>query len=304
MGRKHGSNFWQSAWMNDQAFIFYRLWILTLAMSRYKWIGLPPTCDARFLEKTLALEGVATISTPKGSSVWTSTQAVTDGPPGLYETPTSWRSFGPGGFGYDVDPSNGVLIYANQLRTPFPTGMIDMYARRLADYDRAADINVQQQKRPWLVTAPAEKVNDLVQVYKQQSGGEPAILGLRGLTSDIEVQSFGMQVPLIVNELDDGKRRIWNDIYTALGIENLTRKAERSIEAEVTAENVPTALMAIDGLAARRQAAEEWNDRWSEREGYTIDVVWNHDNISKLYQAMVLRPVAEVTDGGLTHDDL
>lgn len=303
MGKK-GTNFWQSAWLNEQSFMFYRLWILTLAMSRYKWIGLPPTCDARFLEKTLALEGVATISTPKGASVWTSTQAVTDGSPGLYETPRSWRSFGPNGFGYDVDPSNGVLVYANQLRTPFPTGMIDMFARRLADYDRAADINVQQQKRPWLITAPAEKVNDLVQVYKQQSGGEPAILGLRGLTSDIEVQSFGMQVPLIVNELDDGKRRIWNDIYTALGIENLTRKAERSIEAEVTADNVPTSLMALDGLMARRQAADEWNERWSETEGYEIGVVWNHDNLTKLYQAAVLQPVAEITDGGLTHDDL
>lgn len=75
---KKGTNFWQSAWLNEQSFMFYRLWILTLAMSRYKWIGLPPTCDARFLEKTLALEGVATISTPKGASVWTSTQAVTD----------------------------------------------------------------------------------------------------------------------------------------------------------------------------------------------------------------------------------
>lgn len=303
MGKKRGSTFWQSAWMNDQAFLFYRMWILTLAVNRFKWIGLPPTCDARYLEQTLALEGVATISTPKGASVWTSTSAVTNGTPSLYETPRSWRSFGPGGFGYEVDPSNGVLVYNTRLRSPFPTGMIDMYARRLADYDRACDINIQQQKRPWLITAPAEKVNDLVNVYKQAAGGEPAILGLKGLVTDVQVQAFGTQVPLIIGEIDDGKRRIWNDIYTFLGIENLTRKAERSIEAEVTVESVPTTIMALDQLQARRDACEQWNSAFSEKAGYEIGCVWNHDNISKLYQAMILEPVADI-QGGLEHGDL
>lgn len=304
MGRKHGATFWQSAWMNDQAFLFYRMWILTLAMSRFKWIDLPPTCDARFLEQTLALEGVATISSPKGASVWTSTQAITNGAPGLYGTPRKWRSFGPDGFGYDVDPSNGVLVYNSQLRTPFPNGWIDMFARRLADYDRAADINLQQQKRPWLITAPAEKVNDLINIYKQTSGGEPAILGLRGLTSEIDVQSFGMPVEFIVDKIDDGKRRIFNDIYTFLGIENLTRKAERNIEAEVTAENVPTSLMALDCLNARREAADMFANRFGDISGYRPQVVWDHDNITKIYQALTLEPVTDIVDGGITHDDL
>lgn len=284
MGKRKGKTFWQSAWMNDQSFLTYRMWILTLAMSRFKWIGLPETCDPRFLEQTLALQGVATISTPEGASVWTSTQAVLSGTPNIYGTPRSWRSFGVDGFGYDVTPRNGVLVFNSQLRSAFPTGMVDMFARRLADYDRTADINVQQQKRPWLLTAPYERVNDLVQIYKQASGGEPAILGLKGLASEIDVQSFGMQVPLIVNELDDGKRRIWNDVYTLLGIENLTQKAERMIEDEVHAENMPTSLMALDALDARREACDKLNERF----GFDCTVVWNHDNISRSYQAMAL----------------
>lgn len=284
MSKRRGKTFWQSAWMNDQGFLTYRMWILTLAMSRFKWIGLPETCDPRFLEQTLALQGVATISTPEGASVWTSTQAVLSGTPNIYGTPRSWRSFGVDGFGYDVTPRNGVLVFNSQLRSAFPTGMVDMFARRLADYDRTADINVQQQKRPWLLTAPYERVNDLVQIYKQASGGEPAILGLKGLASEIDVQSFGMQVPLIVNELDDGKRRIWNDVYTLLGIENLTQKAERMIEDEVHAENMPTSLMALDALDARREACDKLNERF----GFDCTVVWNHDNISRSYQAMAL----------------
>jgi len=287
MGKKRHSTFWQSAWMNDQAFVTYRLWILTLAVNRYRWEGLPSTCDPRFLEQTLALEGVATISTPTGASLWTSTKAVTNGTPNIYGTPRSWRSFGVNGFGYDVTPQNGVLVYNTQLRTAFPIGMIDMYARRLADYDRAADINVQQQKRPWLITAPQEKVNDLVQVYKQTSGGEPAILGLKGLTSEIQVQAFGTEVPLIVNELDDGKRRIWNDVYSFLGIENLTQKAERMIEDEVLAESMPTSLMALDGLNARREAARQLNQKF----GMDVHVYWAHDNATKIHQALELAPV-------------
>lgn len=290
MSKRKNATYWQSAWMNDQAFLTYRMWILTLAINRYKWTGLPETCDERYLEETLALQGVATISTPRETTLWTSTQAVTDGAPNIYGTPRSWRSFGVDGFGYEVTPANGVLVYNTQLRTPFPTGMVDMYARRLADYDRAADINVQQQKRPWLITAPAEKVNDLVQVYKQSSGGEPAILGLKGLVSDVQVESFGTQVPLIVNELDDGKRRIWNDIYTALGIDNLTQKAERMIEDEVTAENMPTNLMALDGLNARRAAARILNSRF----GMDVHVTWRYDDETKLTRAATLMPAMPI----------
>lgn len=290
MSKKRGTQFWQSAWMNDQAFLMYRMWILTLAINRYRWIGLPETCDPRFLEETLALQGVATISTPAGASLWTSTQAITNGAPGLYQTPRSWRSFGPDGFGYDVTPSNGVLVYNSQLRTPYPMGMIDMYARRLADMDRASDINVQQQKRPWLITAPQDKVNDLVNLYKQQSGGEPAILGIRGLASEVHVEAFGTETPLIIDKLDEGKRRIWADVYSFLGIENLTQKAERRIEDEVLKESMPTEIMALDGLNARRAACDFLN----QRHGFDCTCVWAHDNISRLQQAMVLAPAREM----------
>ncbi len=73
--KRRRTQFWQSAWMNDQAYLTYRMWILTLAINRYRWIGLPKTCDPRFLEETLALQGVATISTPEGAALWTSTQS-------------------------------------------------------------------------------------------------------------------------------------------------------------------------------------------------------------------------------------
>lgn len=299
MGKKRSAQFWQSAWMNDQAFLTYRLWILTLAISRFKWTGLPDTCDERYLEQVLATDGVATISTPANGTVWTSTQAVTNGSPNIYMTPRSWRSFSVNGFGYDVTPANGVLVYNSRLRSPFPTGMIDMYARRLADYDRAADINVLQQKRPWLITAPAEKVNDLVNVFKQAAGGEPAILGLKGLTSEIQVQSFGMPVDLIVNELDDGKRRIWNDVYSVLGIDNLTQKAERMIQDEVLAESMPTSLMALDALNARRDAAKILNERF----GMNVAVTWAYDNLTKLMQAQTLSPILdELEDEGTMRD--
>lgn len=297
--RRGGGTWWQSAWMNDQAFLTYRMWILTLAVNRYRWLGLPATCDARYLEQTLALEGVATISTPRGSSIWTSTQAVTSGAPGLYDTPTSWRSFGRDGFGYDVDARNGVLVYGTQLRTTFPQGFVDMYARRLADFDRAEDLNLAQQRRPWLITAPQEKVQDLINIYKQADGGEPAILGLRGMATDIDVEAFGTQVPLIIGELDDGKRKIWNDVLTLLGIENLTRKAERMVQDEVRANDQPTSLMAIDGLAARREAAEQLNRRF----GMDVQVVWNKDLQTRAYEAVALADTRRL-EGDAAEDEV
>lgn len=63
--KKHGKNdarYWQSAAYNQELALIYEDWLMGLALSRFRWEGLPDTCDARYLEWTLMTNGVATIA--------------------------------------------------------------------------------------------------------------------------------------------------------------------------------------------------------------------------------------------------
>ena len=61
MGR-HNNSYWQTADRNERLYQYYINLIMQMAMSRFRWLNLPPTCDERYLEWILCLEGVATIA--------------------------------------------------------------------------------------------------------------------------------------------------------------------------------------------------------------------------------------------------
>lgn len=274
----YGDNYWQNADWNQRVFIAYRQWIMTLAMNRCKWINLPSTCDERYLEFTLLRNGMASIAHPKNMpGVFFSTMVNANGKWNVYDTPTHWQSIGNNGWRFSASPKTGVLVYENRMRMP-TYSQIEFFARRLTALDRVEDINMDQQKHPWLITAPREKVNDAKQVYKQIAGGEPAIIGKPEL-SNINIEAINTQVPYIGKELTDKKLALWDEIYNFLGISHVGQKSERLTSEEVSASNEPSNMMALDVLNARRDAAKKLNDRF----GLDIHVVWRKDNESDLF---------------------
>lgn len=274
----YGDNYWQSADWNQRSFISYRQWILSLAINRYKWLNLPLTCDERYLEFTLLRNGVASIAYPeKMPGVFFSTMTNLDGRWNIYDTPCHWQSIGNNGWNFNASPKTGVLVYENRLRMP-NWQMIEYFARRLAALDRVEDINMQQQRTPYLITAPREQVNDAKQMYKQIAGGEPAILGKSNLSA-INIEAISTGVPYLGKELSDKKLALWDEIYNFLGISHVGQKSERLTSEEVSASNEPSNLMALDGLTSRREAANVLNERF----GLDVHVVWRKDNESDIY---------------------
>ena len=61
----YGDNYFQSSAWNQRTYAMYRNWIYAIALTRFKWVNLPPTCNERYLEWTLLNQGVATIAFPK-----------------------------------------------------------------------------------------------------------------------------------------------------------------------------------------------------------------------------------------------
>ena len=292
--------YWQSASFTNRMYNMYRNQILSLALTRFEWHGLPATCNARFLEWTLLTQGQATISFPKDQEgVFYSTQVTWQGAPNIYDNPPRWLSIGNNGWRFSAGPTQGVVVWDNLLRMPI-LDAIDLMARELTDLSRTEQINRLHQKTPYLITGPQDKKIDLTNLWKQIAGGEPAVIGTDGL-SQIEVKAISTEVPYIASEIDAAIQNTWTRIYQLLGIDAMPFKQERQIEDEVISQQAPSSMQALGFLAARREAAEVLNERFSQYLSEPITVTmredWQTDNWNMEHN---LKDRLEAEDGDLT----
>ena len=292
--------YWQSASFTNRMYNMYRNQILSLALTRFEWHGLPATCNARFLEWTLLTQGQATISFPKDQEgVFYSTQVTWQGAPNIYDNPPRWLSIGNNGWRFSAGPTQGVVVWDNLLRMPI-LDAIDLMARELTDLSRTEQINRLHQKTPYILTGPQDKKIDMTNLWKQIAGGEPAVIGTDGL-SQIEVSAIKTDVPYLASEIDAAIQNTWTRIYQLLGIDSMPFKQERQIEDEVISQQTPSSMQALGFLAARREAAEVLNDRFEQYLTEPITVTMREDYESDNWQMTHnLKDRLEAQDGDLS----
>lgn len=272
----YGDRFWETDAYNFRTVKMYLDMILSLAVNRFRWVNLPDTCDARFLEMTLHRTGIATMShmleTP---DVLTTLTAAPEGQYNMYGNPTKWRAIGFDGLtNYECTDENGVLCWYSQTRLN-PWNALEIFARKLAHYSRTEDVNLSQQMKPFIGIAPQEKRLELVNLLKQVEGGEVAILGDNGLYDlASKVTVIDTKVPFIGEELNLGLMNTMYRLLLYLGVPHLAfEKGERMIEDEARANSAATNLMLLDCLQARRDFARRANEKF----GLDIQVVFNDD---------------------------
>lgn len=293
--RNRGANYWQSEDANTRVFAGYLDFLLSLAMNRFRWVNLPDTCDERYLERQLHMTGTATICHREDMpDYWESLKAIAFGEYDAYGVPVKWRGVGYQGTGYDVTPANGEIVYYNQTRTN-PWNMLTIFASKLERYSRTEDINLTHQQKPWVLVAPQEKRQELINIYKQIAGFEPAILGNKSTWETVEqIKAIDTGVPFIGEELARARNNVIYDALLFLGIPHLAfEKGERMIENEVNANTAPTNIMLLDCLNARRHAAERLNRRF----GLDIQVYFRDDFESLNYN--YINNIEAITQDGM-----
>ena len=296
MSRKKGRNknvcgtrfgkemYWQTADYNSRLFWTFRAQIMALALNRYKWINLPPTCDERYLEMILLTQGQASIAHPrKQPGIFYSNQCAQIGIPNVYDNPTQWYAIGNNGWRFKANHKNGVIVWDNRVRYPLME-KIDIWARELVDVIRTKQINRMHQKIPFVFAVPQEMEQQAANVFKQAAGGEPAIIGSQAMNLMKPELLWENKVPFIGEELTAEEMNIWNEIYRVLGIANQTVKMERMIESEVRSQQEPNDLLGLDGLNCRRDACRKLNARFPQYfADKPLNVVWRQDNTSENY---------------------
>ena len=273
----YGDRCWESDSYNFRSYHKNLDMLLSIAINRFRWEGLPDTCDARYLEKTLHRNGIATLSFKRDEPVrvFTTLQAMPNGEYNLYGLPIRWRAVGYDGLtDYEVDNSNGELCYYAYSRVS-PWNALEIYARKLTHYERTEDVNLSQQMTPFIGIAPQEKRQELVNLLKQVEGGEPAILGDSGLMNLVDnVKALDLGVDLKTEELARSWQNEFNRALLYLGVPHLAfEKGERMIEDEARANTAPTNIMLLDCLQARRQFCDKVNSKF----GLDVQVYFNED---------------------------
>lgn len=257
--------------------------LVRIASNRFRWVGLPESINVKFLEMCLLRYGMATIAHPRDmSELWYGLQVGgISGNLNAYGEPIEWTAQGVNALTmFDVDDSNGVIIYnSNQIYSGVGSNdstwlALELFARKLAHYDRTEDVNLQMQQSAWFITCEQHKRSEALNMYKQVSGFEPAVFASPNVQSELGIDVIKTDVPFIGDALNVGRRNVWNAAYEYLGIPHLSfEKGERMIEEEAEGNNAPTNIRLLDALQPRRRAAQQL----SKLMGKEIEVVYNTD---------------------------
>ena len=279
------ATYWQTEAYNQQLFNMFQNDLIELALSRFRWVDLPETCNERYLEWVLLTEGAATLAYPSlTSKTLLSLKCVQQGAPNMYDEPRSWRALGATGkTNFMCNWTNGVWIWENSTRYPLMV-KINIWARELADIMRTKQINRYHMRMPLVITGPQDRAFDVQNFYKNIANGEPFVLAYDNF-SDIQTSATMPERAreYIGDKLQAEWSNTWDAIYRELGIDSMPFKEERMIEDEVNSTMQPTELARLSPLTTRRAACDKLNARFGDRLERPITVVWARDNITDNY---------------------
>lgn len=273
--------------VNSQTYFDFLERFKKIATSMFEWKNLPDSMDGRYLELSLYYMGKACILYDEEYGL-INTKCGTDGRLNIYGIPTSLQCWSYSyntirntyqGFDGTTDEekelvrkNTGVLVMNNNTMIPTaPT--LELFAQRLAECQRTADINIKQQKYNRMIFTDKKQELTMRQVVNQIDNNELNVFVDRNSMSPDAIRSVDTGTPYIADKLMEYEREIWNQALTFLGISNMDTKRERMIVSESDSKNELINLNLQSYLMTRKKACEECNKLF----GTNIDVAVRSD---------------------------
>ena len=140
---------------------------------------------------------------------------------------------------------------------------MELFALRLYEAERTADVNIKAQKTPVLILCDETQRQTLENMYSQYDGNRPAIFGDKNALGDKVFTAIKTEAPFIADKIIDYKKEIWNEALTFLGINNImVDKKERLITDEANSNNELINLNLQSYLAPRQEACRQFNEKF------------------------------------------
>lgn len=276
-----------SPWLNGDARALYDHYysrLAGIAMTRYRWDGLPDSIDPMRLENALVLQGglAAFTHLRQGKELRDGqTEAVLGrfavgkavyggGQLDDLFNPARYTTYGPNGFGgitftttKPVEEWAGVPIWGDSARMDYDGQTIRMFANRLARASLVVDVNMAATTRGVVVVAESQD-----ELLTQQTAMETALSGLptivakEQVVANMKALNLGVH-PETVERSHVVAMRLWNEALTALGVQaGAAEKEERLTDDEVQAIRGAVQAVRRRTLMPRKLAAQQINRRY------------------------------------------
>lgn len=281
--------------MNNRTYVDYLERMKKICLSMFEWKNLPDSMNARFLEMCLFYNGQAALLYSDDYG-YINTMAADGGYINIYGLPTEINCYSyrfnerRSLYTTDTGEEKGkecILVLNNYERVP-TTATISLFAYRLAEAQRTADTNIKSLRTPILITTDQKQYFTLKKMYEEYDGNTPAIFADKNLISADALKAIKTDAPVLLDDIMNYKREIWNEFLTFMGLQNLSEKKERLISNEVDSNNelINMNLQAL--LIPRKEACRQFNEKYGLAGEKAIDVKVRSDlyNIVKQYESI------------------
>lgn len=129
----------------------------------------------------------------------------------------------------------GVRISNNDLNIPTKLNVID-YANKMNEVEKAIDLNISQQKFPYIIFSNTNKQFSMKELMKKVQDGEPIIYADNKITFN-DLQCFNTNVPFVVDKLQDYKKDLEQEILNYFALSSTNNKRERMLVSELELNN-------------------------------------------------------------------
>ena len=275
---RNNYQFVDSMLVNDLTYIDYLERFKKVALSIFEWVNLPKSMNAMYLEKCLYYNGQASLLKDKNYG-FINTRCCNNGKVNIYGLPTNLNCYSyeyqtsrklytglrdgltPAQREY-MENNECILVMNNWDRTP-TAGSMELFALRLYEAERTADVNIKAQKTPVLLLSPENQRLTMVNLYQKYDGNQPFIFGDKENLQDNEIRAIKTDAPFIADKIIDYKKEIWNEALTFLGVNNImVDKKERLITDEANSNNELINLNLQSYLAPRLEACRQFNEKF------------------------------------------
>lgn len=277
--------------LNTETYFDYLNRFKRIALSQFEWINLPSSMDERYLELSLYYMGRGAFL--KDSSLgYLNTKVTGSSDINIYGLPNklncysySYNSMRDTYMGYDKDDKgDDKAIYVLNNWDRIPTAYsIELFAYRLALIQRALDLNIKQQKFPYIISTDNKTKFSIKQMINQIDDNEMALTVEKDLITPETIKVMNLDVPFIADKLTTEKKEVWNEFLTFLGISNIDFKKERLIESEGDTKNESINYNLQSMLIPRQKACDEFNEYFKPDKPLSVRVRADlHNQIKEL----------------------
>ena len=308
--RRKDIEFLDSELANQQTYFDYLNRFKKIALSMFEWENLPEGMNQRYLEQCLYYRGQASLLYDEDFG-YLNTQCCSNGNLNIYYLPSSLNCYS---FGYQQDRKlyTGVVNYdketGERIKTDqcilvmnnwerIPTALtLELFAYRLYEAQRTADVNIMNSKTPILILTDENQKLALQNAYTQYSGNSPVIFADKNSGLENSIKSIDTKVDFIADKITEYKKEIWNEALTFLGINNLKDdKKERLITDEANSNNELINLNLQSYLIPRQEACKQFNEYFGLTGDKAIRVKVRSDlhNIIKETESVIMNDKEE-----------